>query len=314
MRSARIRRVRLVVSDEAIRDTELLKAEFPTIDVSIERGARLHAPFDAARRDSDVHVDAGAWHHATEFHSFDALFERSTSETVAIVAPTPHRHARRDEAPGAHVVGAACEVLTRWQRLIDRRNAGSSSAVFEAVLREHARRHDLEKPLVRADHEHALDAWQWTLRLAPEASLAVQLAALLHDIERLESEAERRIEHHARDYAAFKGSHAARGAILAAELLDDAGIDAATTGRVCALVAAHEERGADGELALLNDADALSFFSLNSSGYADYFGPDQTRRKVAYSLARLGPAARARLAVVKLRPDVRSFVEEALAA
>ena len=57
-------------------------------------------------------------------------------------------------------------------------------------------------------------------------------------------------------------------------------------------------------------ADALSFFSLNSSGYADYFGAEQTRRKVAYSWNRMRPPARAKLRGVRLRDDVRIILDE----
>jgi hypothetical protein len=59
------------------------------------------------------------------------------------------------------------------------------------------------------------------------------------------------------------------------------------------LLRRHEARGNDDvELDLLNDADALSFFSLNAQGYLHYFGPEQTERKVRYTLARMGDRAR----------------------
>ena len=61
---------------------------------------------------------------------------------------------------------------------------------------------------------------------------------------------------------------------------------------------------------MLNDADALSFFSLNSSGYADYFGPEQTRKKVAYTWNRMGAHAREKLRGVRLRDDVRTLLKE----
>ncbi|HEY4572453.1 MAG TPA: DUF4202 domain-containing protein, partial [Thermoanaerobaculia bacterium] len=68
---------------------------------------------------------------------------------------------------------------------------------------------------------------------------------------------------------------------------------------------------------LLNDADALSFLSLNSAGYLDYFGPEATRRKVAYTLRRLRPEGRQYLDGLRLRPAVAAAVAaelEALAA
>ena len=64
------------------------------------------------------------------------------------------------------------------------------------------------------------------------------------------------------------------------------------------------------EISVLNDADALSFFSLNSAGYLDYFGLEQTRRKVAYTLGRLRPAARLHLVGIRLRPVVEAAIAE----
>jgi len=204
--------------------------------------------------------------------------------------------------------GMALEVLTRCQRLVGRRNAASSAPLFDRVLEHHRSLYDLDKPLVRADWAHALDVWQWTVRLDPEAGLAVQLAALFHDVERLVSEADARVEHRAGDYQEFKDEHARRGAEMADEALRVTGVDAATRVQIARLIAGHEHPANDPDLALLNDADALSFFSLNSPGYVDYFGPEAARRKVAWTLARLRPEARRRLDGVRLRPDVAEML------
>jgi Domain of unknown function (DUF4202) len=207
----------------------------------------------------------------------------------------------------------ALEVLTRCQRLAGRRNAAADGPELDAVLARHRALHDLSKPLVRADYAHALDVWQWMLRLQPQAGLAVQIAALFHDIERLVSEADIRVEQHRKaDYQDFKDGHARAGAEMACELLAEIGLDPEVRCRAARLIASHERPPAPGDpdaedLALLNDADALSFFSLNSPGYWDYFGPEATRRKVAFTLARLRPEAKRRLGRVRLRPEVRQI-------
>ncbi|HJW92770.1 MAG TPA: DUF4202 family protein [Thermoanaerobaculia bacterium] len=202
--------------------------------------------------------------------------------------------------------GFPLEVLNRCQRVIGRRNQHSQGQLFDRVLRRHHALHDLDKPLVRADYNHALDVWQWLLRLESSASLALQLAALFHDIERLQSESDQRVEHLAGDYQQFKDQHAQRGAEMTIRALD--GVPCAP--RVAEIVAKHERQSDDDEIALLNDADALSFFSLNSCGYADYFGEEQTRKKVAYTWNRMRPAARAKLASVHLRGDIKSMLDE----
>lgn len=202
----------------------------------------------------------------------------------------------------------ALEVINRCQRAIGRRNRHSQGQLFDRVLRRHRALHDLGKPLVRADYNHSLDVWQWMLRLDGNASLAAQLAALFHDVERLASEADARVEHLAGDYQEFKDAHARGGAAMTREVLAQAGVAGPVVDRVAELIAAHERQSADPEVAILNDADALSFFSLNSSGYADYFGSEQTKKKVAYTLNRMRPGARAKLATVRLRPDVAAMI------
>jgi hypothetical protein len=169
---------------------------------------------------------------------------------------------------------------------------------------------DLQKPLALADYRHALDTWQWSLRVDPQAGLEVQLAALLHDVERLVSETEQRIEQHAPDYPAFKQAHAHKGAEMTRALLLEQGADRAVAQRTSELVRTHEHPENDAELALLNDADALSFFSLNSAGYIDYFGREQTRRKIRYTLARMRQSARARLKSVRVSARVGEILLE----
>lgn len=268
----------------------LLASEFPTVTIS----RTTRADHD------DVVIDAEEWSASETFRPFDdALARPPFGDGLAVVGDEPAR--------------AACESLTRYQRCIDRRNAASMTPAFDAVLEAHRLLHDLAKPLVRADYHHALDTWQWMLRLCSGASVTAQLAALFHDVERLESEADRRIEHRAPDYQAFKDAHAWRGGEHAESVLTNAGIEPHVAARVREIIAMHERRRDDDEdVALLNDADALSFFSLNSAGYLDYFGVDQTRRKIAYTLGRLGRVSRAKLRLARLRPDVDALLREAV--
>lgn len=236
----------------------------------------------------------------------DALAEREPGPFVLSIQGSP------EELPRA-----AGEILTRCQRWTGRRNEASRGPLFDRLLAEHRDAHDLSKPLVRADYDHALDTWQWALRLSPDADLAEQIAALFHDVERLSSEADGRIEHRAADYQAFKDDHAERGAELTDALLSWIGADSGTRARTARLIAAHERPPEPGDpdfeaLALLNDADALSFFSLNSVGYLDYFGPEATARKVAYTLRRLRPESRRHLDGLRLRPALTEAIADAL--
>jgi hypothetical protein len=207
----------------------------------------------------------------------------------------------------------ALEILTRYQRLLPRSNASSRTPRFSRTLEVHRSLFDITKPLVRADYDHAIDTWRWVLRLEPAAGAAVQLAALFHDIERLVTESDVRIEHKAHDYRAFKNAHAKAGAELTRKTLSDLHWHGATLARAVELIEKHERGTGDPEMLLLNDADALSFFSLNSWGFLAYYGAAHTERKVAYTLRRMRPAAREEIRRVRLHPDVEAMVESALA-
>lgn len=254
------------------------------------------------RDDALVRVEASDWCAATfDFWAFDrAVDQAAATANLAIVFV----------GAAAELPRLAHELLTRCQRLLGRRNRESAAALFDVVLERHRAIHDLARPLVRADFDHALDVWQWVLRLAPDATLAVQLAALFHDIERLISESERRFEQLATDYQKYKDRHAALGAKIAAAELGEAGVPEWIVRDVARLITTHE-RASGRAGALLNDADALSFFSLNSAGFADYYGPEHTRKKVAWTLRRLSRRARTYLDHVRLRPDVRALLDAA---
>lgn len=266
----------------------------------LARAFPAHAFARASGGEAGADVSARAWRaEPFDFWAFDRRVDAIADAGRAL----------RIAAPAELAVPVAREVATRAQRRSGCKNAAIAAPWFDRVLEVHRALHALDKPLVRADLDHALDAWQWTLRLDPDAPAAVQLAALLHDVERLASEADARIEHLAADYQAFKDAHARAGARIAGAVLARAGVEAGLAAEVCRLVAAHERRSELPALRLVNDADALSFFSLNSAGYLAYFGPAQAERKVAYTLARMSDRARRELHGVRIPSEIRKIID-----
>jgi hypothetical protein len=277
------------------RQVATLRGEFPSVELVLA---------SAARKGRSIRIDE--WEDPSfDFYRFDDAIDELSAQGDAALAIS---------GPCNGLVRGALEVMTRCQRCIMRTNQGSATAFFRRLLVSHREIHDIQKPLVLADFRHALDTWQWVLRLSAEASPAVQLAALFHDVERLFSEGDVRVEHHAADYQVFKDAHAKRGSELARSLLSSVGTEPTLVEAVIALIEHHERPGEDAALALLNDADALSFFSLNSGGYLDYFGAAQTQRKVRYTLGRIRPSNLWRLETVRLRPEIRELYEREIAA
>jgi hypothetical protein len=285
-------------ADRHAKSWEMLRREFPEVRTGISCDVG-HAPDELETR---VELELEQWLAPNvDLYVLDQRVRAPSAPVhLVLVYSTPMDAAR-----------AALEVVTRYQGMLRRRNAPSSHVTFDQVLATHRTLHDLGKPLVEADYHHGLDTWQWVLRLEPDASLPLQVAALFHDVERLSSEAERRIEQHALDYVQFKESHARGGAALVADRLRNL-VTPAQLERIAWLVAHHEHTSGDRETALLNDADALSFFSLNARGYLDYYGPAQTKKKVDYTLRRLRPKQRWRLSWMRTPAVVQAMIHAAV--
>ena len=289
MRRSKLARVSLVAPPVGEVDVAIASREHPNVAIGLVETAD---PRDSV-------IDADAWATSDGFAEFDhAVVRDARSDGLVLLGQ------------GADLCKTTREVLTRYQRFEQRRNEASSAVKFDAALVTHAALHDVTRPLVAVDYDHALDTWQWLLRLEPNAALAVQLAALFHDVERLESDYDRRVERFSAEYRAFKERHATRGAALAARVLETTGYGYRTCARVAEIISSRERKH-DPDATLLDDADALSFFSLGSDGYADYFGPEQARRKVASKLSRLSPRARTYLDGVRLRSDVVDWMKQA---
>lgn len=276
-------RLVLVADEDEELDTSTFTREFPTI--TVERAERCAA--------DDLIIDDFAWRGAFDFRRFD--------EAVENARPLSHVVVR-----GSDAAGVAIEVMARYQRLVVRRNEASSTPLFDAILEAHASLFDPSSPVLRADLEHALDAWQWMLRIAPNIGLAPQIAALFHDIDRLDGEPQERVEHRA--HRVLDDPQAKRAGERALAILRGVGVEEEVAARASDLVAGGV--CSEPDALVLDDADALSFLSLMSPRYADYFGLAQTRRKVSFTLGRLGPVAREKVSLFRLRPDVDRLLQQ----
>lgn len=277
-------RLHLVAEEEL--DTSTLRREFPTLAVEcVERGA-----------EGGRVIDDFAWRGSFEFGRFDEAMESGRPIGTLVVR-------------GGDSAGVACEVLARYQRFIARRNAASEGRVFDALLVAHASLYDVSRPLVRAEFSHSLDTLQWLLRLEPDASLPAQIAALFHDIERLDKDAQEKLEHRAPDHRASSNTQepgATDARVRLRTLLEEAGVEDEAAGHAEEILSGSEQHAR--EVSILDEADALSFLSLESARYADHFGLAQTRRKVTHTVGRLSLRGRDKLSLIRLRPDVERLL------
>jgi hypothetical protein len=142
---------------------------------------------------------------------------------------------------------------------------------------------------VSEDSRHADNTLEWLLRLEPDASAALQLAALGHDIDRaIEGLKVRRADFD--NYDAFKAAHARNSARIIRRILVACEVERQIVDEACRLVRAHEE-GGDPDSDLLKDADSISYFDVNVALYFQREGWDETKRRSHWGYRRLTPRA-----------------------
>jgi hypothetical protein len=152
-----------------------------------------------------------------------------------------------------------------------------------------------------ANAEHLRRTVDWLRVLAPEASPALVLAALTHDIERAFPGPDR-VDYDARhgpDDPTYNRHHASRSARIVAAWLREQGAPADLIADAARLIEAHEDGGCP-EADLLQAADSLSFLDVNVDLLLSWLptrkhhtGPAEARVKLDYTFARIR-VARAR--------------------
>ncbi len=176
--------------------------------------------------------------------------------------------------------------------LICMSNASSNerNQLLRTVLSELLCRATADIPSLRHEVNHALNVVEWLDRLAPSASPALAVAALLHDCERW-LPGQRIHKHDVPDYLEYKRQHSQQSANLASDILQTVHrLDLRAD--VVRLIERHEFGGDPGS-DLLRDCDSLSFFSWNLPDYVEEQGVVAARKKIAFMYERMSPSAQA---------------------
>jgi uncharacterized protein DUF4202 len=250
--------------------------EFPTLSVN-----------RTAEKSADVRIVVSEWRRDDfALRGFDAEIESASSLAIA----------EEDLSRPASI-----EILTRAQRMIGRRNQYSANHGFDDVLQRHFDLHDLDEASERDEYNHALDSWQWMLRLAGAATLTLQIAALFHDAERLISPA-------MPDSPLLRDAQARAAAEITRRALAGSLVGEGTVAAAADLVASHQRESISPDVALLNDADSLSFFSWRSAAFFQEHGAREGHAEVRYRLSRMSAAARERLSAMRLSREVLAVI------
>lgn len=138
------------------------------------------------------------------------------------------------------------------------------------------------------ESEHGENTLNWVLRIKPDASLALQIAAVGHDIER--SRPDRFRSEDFDDHKEYKRSHSEKGAVMLGELLKSFNLEESIINEVKELVRLHEVGGTE-DADVLRDADSISFFDNNLDFYIRYKGIEAAKKQVEYKFSRCSKRA-----------------------
>lgn len=167
---------------------------------------------------------------------------------------------------------------------------------------------------VPEDPRHSRNTLAWLLKIDPEADVALQIAAIGHDIDRAAKERKiRRADFE--DFDEFKTAHARNSAEILLEIMRECGMrDEALIKEVHRLVCRHEV-GGDPRSDLLKDADGISYFDVNLPFYYKRNDWEETRRRCIWGYLRLSERMKAVAAgIVYPDNDLKRMMAESIEA
>lgn len=145
---------------------------------------------------------------------------------------------------------------------------------------------------VPEDYAHAKSVKEWVLEFRPDADWALQIAAFAHDIERALPQ-RKVIRSKFSDYNDFKNAHALRSTKVIQEILDKYPLSRKVKNKIFILIRNHElGQSEDSDLAVLKDADSLSFFKVNLLAYAERNDESEILSRMMWGYQRLSERAR----------------------
>ncbi len=148
----------------------------------------------------------------------------------------------------------------------------------------------ISKSEIPEDSIHSKNTHEWVLKLKPDADMALQIAALGHDIERSIKELKIKRENYT-DYNEFKETHARNSAQILYKILSINNINQTIIDKATKLVLCHEF-GGNPEANVLKEADSISFFDVNLPFYFQRNSVKETAFRIIWGYNRLSKCAR----------------------
>jgi len=157
---------------------------------------------------------------------------------------------------------------------------------------------------IEEDPKHSILTRKWLLKICPDASEDMQIAALAHDIERAVPPRIRGIP--GENYDQTKQRHAKRSADIAAKIMEEIGFIKEDIAKVKHLIENHEV-GGDKESDYLRDADSIAYFEYNVNLYFKRNGAEKTKDKIMFMFGRCSERAKKMIQQIDFKPEIRKL-------
>ena len=158
---------------------------------------------------------------------------------------------------------------------------------------------------------HSINTLEWVMKLNPDADIALQIAALGHDIERGMEDRSINASNY-ETFGEFKQAHALNSAEILVGIMEEYCVEQKLIDDVAHLVANHEIGGDERE-ELLKDADTLSFFHVCLPLYFDRRGSTTTKKRCVWGYKKLSDHLKKNVLEIEFLDDnLRKLVIESI--
>jgi hypothetical protein len=162
---------------------------------------------------------------------------------------------------------------------------------------------------IGTDPEHSISTHKWVLKLCPNASEELQIAALGHDIERGVNP--RVGKKNFGSYEEYKVEHMKRSSEIIGELMRKFDYSEDSVLKVQKLVGKHEIGGNE-ETDYLMDSDSISYFESNIILYYKRAGFERTKFKIKYMYTRASERAKGCIKNIKYPSEIQKIFDSVL--
>lgn len=138
---------------------------------------------------------------------------------------------------------------------------------------------------LKIEYPHSQSVYNLVLKLKPDASIPLKIAALGHDIDRSLLKERIKPEDFPNNYAEYKKQHSIKSAKIISELMKKYLFDNSEIEKAKFIIENHEV-GGKGDVEILKEADSISFFKDNLSYYKEKY-PLHFKGKINFMYSRL---------------------------